>query len=232
MTKAQEKAAQVLANKLEAFSRKARTLLGHVRVQDSELLAAFEAGQTADAFAATVASREPVGAAVHAVKAEAMDHAEKNVRERIAKALEELAAADWDVNACAPYPARTLPRYEMDKAKARYYFFHALITADRARPSSYRPGQPYHVIADETRIQRLVNETRAAAAAQYDGFICKMVGKIGPCESAALSGSHVWGDSFLTVTKATGTERWKTQQIVNYSALGNAYYQWPSRKVK
>jgi hypothetical protein len=68
---------------------------------------------------------------------------------------------------------------------------------------------------------------------QYTAFIQKLEGKVGAHTAAALDGSHVWGFSILTVTKADGTvEKWKTEQIINVSVLGKVFNQWPSRKVK
>jgi hypothetical protein len=80
---------------------------------------------------------------------------------------------------------------------------------------------------------RFVTECRDEAAAQYEKFVSKLVRKIGDCETAALSGNHVWSNSLLKITKADGSvEHWKTQQITNRSVLGKYFPQWPSRKLK
>lgn len=230
MTKAAEKAAAVRANKLEAFGKKVRSLLGHVTLANATILEAFESGTTADAFAAEVAAREPVGNAVHARKEAAVNHAEKAVRARIEKTLNELEAAGWDRNAYAPYPRYNQYGPEADAAKAKHNWVHSLTSNGSG---SYRSGQPDIAQRDERGIERQVQFARETTALQYDAFICKMVKKVGPCLAAQLTGDHIWGHSFLTVMKPGGsTERWKTQQIVNYSVLGNAYYQWPSRIVK
>lgn len=242
-TKKELKAAEVLANRREAFEKKVRSLLGHVgfKLKRAEIEAAFAKAdqysysEVAEAFAAEVAAREPVGAAVHALKAEAVAHAEQHARERVERTLKELAEAGWDAQAYAPYPRRMAyndPRHEA--AVAKHNFVNAITKADESKGYQQygREGVPYLVERDEQGIERHINMAREGAAIQYDMFICKMVAKVGEADSAVLEGDHVWGHSFLTVEKPSGREIWKTQQIVNYTKYGKPYYQWPSRIVK
>ncbi len=86
---------------------------------------------------------------------------------------------------------------------------------------------------DQNGIDRFISNSEQDAALQYDAFICKMVAKVGDVTDATLQGDHVWSHSILTVTLPDGSQqRWKTQQIVNYSVYGTPYLQWPSRIVK
>lgn len=235
-TKAQERAAAIAQRKREAFMNKARGLLGHVsiRIMQSEADAAFDAGMTADTFAAQVASREPVGRAVHAQKVDSVNRAEKEAREFVARVMAEMEKAGWDLEAAAPYP-RGLNSWSSEfKAKRdRHNTFSRLTTADKSKGYQSYGRAPYFVVRDDKAVERFVQEARDMAAGQYDAFICKLVSKVGECKDATLEGSHVWGYSHLTVTLLDGsTQVWRTQQILNWSVLGNPYNQWPTRLLK
>lgn len=241
-TKAQLERERVENNQREAFAKKVRTLLGHVseRVPASDLNAAFDAieykaeyGPAAEAFAAAVASREPVGAAIHPSKAEAVRSAREQAEKVIERVRKELDEAGWDIEQVAPYPnSMRESRASYTTKKAKYTLFHSLV--ETAQASRYRrPGQPHIVEMSEKGINRFVQRAEEDAALQYDAFIVKMVAKVGAVRSARLEGSHVWGYSFLFVeTEAGEVQKWKTQQITNYSSLGTPYLQWPSRIVK
>lgn len=173
----------------------------------------------------------PVAVVVEPLRNAAMDKAEQFCREWVAKMLAELAAKNWDLNEVAPYPnSWGMGRIEYKAKTQRYYAFRR-ITQGTAKHSR-SPNSPEPCEANAEGIAKLVADTRENASLQYDAFICKMISKIGDCEAAELSGSHVWGYSFLRITKAEGVETWKTQQIVNFSKLGTVFNQWPSRKVK
>lgn len=237
MTKAEIKAAEVLANRKLAFAKKVRSLTGHAVPSANAILFAFEQGLTADAFAAQVAAQEPVGKAVWGAKSEAVAFAVEHAQKTIDHVADELAAHGWDINAAAPYPSRGQPHY--DRAKNKHQLFQSLTTSDPALCyQGGRPGEPRYVVlaVDNPRwgVEKFLNDTREATAAAYDAFICKLVAKVGAgVLCASLEGSHVWGYSILTVTKLDGTvERWKTQQITNYTQYGTPYLQWPTRKVK
>jgi hypothetical protein len=239
MTKKDQKAAEVLANKRTAFFKKVQSLTGHVfdRTKGVEIDRAFKAGRTADDFAAEIASREPVGAAIHAQKADAVRYAEEDAAATIERVRKLLAEHNNDVNACAPYPrGNSWNDSDYDRKMARYQLVSSLTTADPSKPyqGSYgRKGEAYFVVVGADQVERFLDNARRDAALQYDAFICKMVAKVGECAKAELTGSHIWAHSFLKVTKADGsTETWKTQQIVNQTKYGSPYYQWPSRKMK
>lgn len=245
-TKKEIKAAEVLANRRAAFERKVRSLLGHVgfKLKRSEIDAEFAKAdqysysEVAEAFAARVASREPVGHVIHKQKAEAVAHAEEGARKYAEKVLRELAEAGGDQNAYAPYPRSRgwsmTPAEEA--ARDKHNFVGRITKADESKGyQSYStdPGKPYYRVPDERAVEKFIDEARVSAAMQYDMFICKMVAKVGEVDTAAIEGSHVWAESYLTVEKPDGSSQiWKTQQIVNYTKYGKPYYQWPSRIVK
>lgn len=248
MNKAQIKAAEVLANQRAAFEKKVRSLLGHVaagvgdRLKKAELDAVFDAlqykgeyGPAADKLAAEIASREPVGKAVHAQKAAAMEHAEQGARAYVERVEAKLREHDMDFEAAYPSPPPGMrswdARYQMIQQERSNV--HRLVDPDQSKGYQSYGRAPYFVVMDPKGIERFVEQSVQEAALQYDAFICKMVAKIGPAKSAELSGSHVWGHSFLDVVKPDGSvERWKTQQIVNYSKYQRPFYQWPSRLMK
>jgi hypothetical protein len=235
VTQKEIKAAEVLANRQLAFAKKVRTLTGHVasRIPAVELARAFNSGKTADVFAAEIAAREPVGKALHSQKAEAVKAAAADAAVTVGYVQKKLEDAGWDRNAVVSYPSH----YEHDhKAKrAEYHLFCGLSKADPALGyQSYTSKGRYIVVMNEEAIARFIQQAEEAAAIQYDAFICKMVSKVGPdVADAAIKGDHVWSYSILTVTLKDGTEqRWKTQQITNYSVHGTRFPQWPSRIVK
>jgi hypothetical protein len=82
-------------------------------------------------------------------------------------------------------------------------------------------------------VERFITRAKEDAAAQYDSYVQKLIGKIGEVTAASLDGDHVWGFSYLTVTLPNGKkEVWKTQMIVNISKLGKLFNQFPTRKMK
>lgn len=190
----------------------------------------FTAKMTEDLY------KTAIGAAVHPLRAVAMDSAEERARKTIARVAEELTAAGGDSNAAAPYPWGYLKmsQRDADRARAKVTLFSRLTKADPAKPSRHGMHDPHWVVMDEAKFQDFVNEARDVAAAQYDAFVAKLVNKVGQHEAAVLEGNHVWGESFLTVTFAGDKpkETWKTQQIWNVSKLGKDFPQWPSRKLK
>jgi hypothetical protein len=233
MTKAEENRLRIREDKANAFARKVRTLLGHVSVDNSTLRAAFDAGKEAEPYAAEVAAKEPVGAALHDKKADAVKSAGEDARVYVGKVREDLIKHGWDLNAAAPYPYRE-HGYQADAKKLKHNNYSRLTTSDPAKGYQSRRmnNDPHFVIMDDASIERFVEQAERAAAMYYDAFICKMVAKVGVCDEAKCEGNHVWSHSILTVTKGSTVERWKTQQIINVSKLGLHFPQWPSRLMK
>lgn len=237
-TKAQAEAARVLENRRAAFAKRVSNLLGHVarRMDRKALAAAFEAipnkaeyGAAADAFAASVAAQEPVGLALHPYKAEAVRSAREDAEKTIGSVRKDLETKGWDIQVAAPYPSSRDGDYRVKLARYQLY---ASVT-ERQNPHGYGREAERLVKMSETGCQRFIDHSEQDAAFEYDMFICKMVSKVGEVTGAEISGDHVWSHSILTVTLPDGaTQRWKTQQIVNYSVYGRPYLQWPSRKLK
>lgn len=173
--------------------------------------------------------KHPVAMAIEPLREEAIERAEADAKKKVEFVRKELAAAGNDINAVAPYPAHNLRRSEYWIALSRYLLFRSLCTW---RTASGRSGEPQPADVDPEKVETFVKESKENAAHQYDAFVVKLCRKIGDCESASISGSHVWGWSILTVEKTGGREVWKTQQIVNVSKLGTLFNQWPSRKLK
>lgn len=168
----------------------------------------------------------PVYLAVIPFRTLAMDRAEELNREQAMAMYAELEANGWDQNKVAPYPRSggdyfiQLGRYELCTSITKWV------------KSVRNPNEPCIVEKDDIRLVKYIEECRYAAALQYDTFTIKLVDKIGECTAATISGNHVWTESFLTVTKNTGTEVWKTKMILNWSKYGKPFHQWPSRKIK
>lgn len=171
----------------------------------------------------------PVEAAVAPLKEQAMARAEQEAVKTVLRVWQQLADAGWDMNKAAPYPrASRMDRVEYKKKVGRYHLFCSLVET----VSSRSMADPHIVKSSPKKEAVFVKNAIEMAAAQYDMFVAKLVGKIGKCDAASLNGSHVWGYSLLTVTKGETVECWKTQQIVNQSALGTVFNQWPTRKLK
>jgi hypothetical protein len=240
MTKAQIEAERVLENRRIAFTKRVHNLLGHVGRRTSQKLIdvrfyalsdaeRVEYGPKADALAAELASAEPVGRALHPAKARAVQSAREKAVAKVAQLRKDLEAAGWDIRVAAPVPTNVWA-HDYKAARARRSVYESVT---KSVDSSYSRSGPRIVEMDQNGIDRFISNTEQDAALQYDMFICKMVSKVGDVKDAQIEGDHVWSHSILTVTLQDGTvQRWKTQQIVNYSVYGTPYLQWPSRVVK
>jgi len=245
LTKAQAEKIRIEANKRAAFAKRVSGLLGHAsgRVGAAALRIAFnnavvanqDLGPAADALAALIASNEPVGRALHPLKAEAVAYAREDAQKVIDRVYKELKEAGFDINVAAPRPNSLRDGTSTYKQKnAKRGLFSALTErADKDVGYRYDRSAPEIVKLSDDGCSRFIENSAADAALQYDAFICKLVSKVGEVTGAKIIGDHVWGWSILTVTKADGSEqKWKTQQIRNYSVYGTPYLQWPTRIIK
>lgn len=171
----------------------------------------------------------PIEIAVAPLKAAAVGHAEVIAHQRIAHVVEKLEAAGWDMEVAAPHPHGLMSRAQYKTAAARRALYSRLVTRTA---TSHRHGTPDIVVYSPEGAARFVESVRADAALEFDAYIAKLVSKVGEVISAEICGRHLWQGSILTVVKATGTERWKTTQIVNVSVLGKLFNQWPTRQLK
>lgn len=176
--------------------------------------------------------KTPVRLAVEPLLSAAEDAAATSATNIITKVMTDLESHGWDIRKAAPWPSEVGLKFgtpEYNSAKSKNTLYHSLV---QLMTPTYMPGEPEIVKPDEDRQRRFVAEARRDAAYQYEKFILKLEGKIGGHSAAVLEGNHIWGHSILTVTTPEGTERWKTQMIVNVSKLGKLFNQFPSRKVK
>ena len=174
----------------------------------------------------------PIETAVAPLKVDAAKRAIREATEFVAKFSDKLDAVDGDVLALNPYP-KNASRSEYKQYEAFGNTINALTVPDPKRPYKGWVGSPYYKVIDQDRVARFIETSKEIAELQYDAFVGKLCAKIGEVSSASLRGNHVWAYSILDVVKADGSvESWKTQQIVNCSALGTLFNQWPTRKVK
>ncbi len=181
----------------------------------------------------------PIIVAVRPLREDAVSAAEAAFREVVVGALAKLAAADCDFNAVAPTPVYHGSSWGADRAaykaaQARRAFLWSLVETDASRAHMrFDTGRPLYVVGSTQKIERAFAQVREDAAAAFDAFAAKLVGKVGDdCTAATLHcRGDVWTSSTLVVTKADGSvERWNTQRIINCSVLGKLFHQWPTRK--
>lgn len=185
--------------------------------------------RTKTALAEFINTGHPVAVAIEPLREDAINRAEEEAKKIVKRVREELKENGNDLNKVAPYPESNVPRYLYWVQLSKYRLFSSLC---EWRNGSYRPGEPCLADVDSNFVAKFVKASKESAAVQYDAFVVKLCQKVGSCESATITGNHVWSHSFLVVEKTTGKEVWKTQQIVNVSKLGKLFNQWPSRKVK
>jgi len=170
----------------------------------------------------------PVAKVVEPLKADAIAHAEQEANKTIQRVAKIIEDAGYDYNTANPYPKSwNVGRREYAVAKARYKLISSLVELKQ------KGINEWDAKISPAKADRFIELAKEEAAAAYDLYIAKLTKKIGACETAEISGSHIWGSSIIKVTFADKAgEKWKTQQIVNTSVLGKLFYQWPTRKVK
>jgi hypothetical protein len=174
--------------------------------------------------------------AVAPLKIRAMDAAEARAHELVARITVKLAEAGGDIDKLAPRPSSFhMGRSEYKKAQSWCNLAARVTERDKPKMDAQecKPHPTYFVIMSTAKCEQLVKEFRDLAAASYEAFVQKMMGKIGKVTSASLDGDSTWTYSNLTVvTEAGETQVWRTQMIVNCSVLGTLFNQWPTRRVK
>jgi hypothetical protein len=169
----------------------------------------------------------PIAEAIAPLKTEACDRAAESYRRALTAFAEALVGTD--LNVTAPYPrAWTMSTADY---KAAYKRRRLAQEVCNVRQGDHRNTGAVVESIRLRAIDRMTEATREATAASFDAYVAKLEAKIGECDSATVVG-RLWECSLLTVAKGGAVETWKTQQILNHSVLGNAYCQWPSRKVK
>jgi len=176
----------------------------------------------------TTVNTNLIAEAVAHLKTETVDRVRAITLGRLTEMAEGLVGRNLRTE--APLPRSTMSRAEYISAKDRYAL---------ARRITHYSRSGAHVGADEivtgvdkAAIEALAQEAADDAALSFDAYVAKLTSKVGDVDSARVCGARLWQGSTLTVTKGDTVERWHTQQIINFSALGRAFNQWPTRKLK
>jgi hypothetical protein len=169
--------------------------------------------------------------AVLPLKQRAIEKAEADTREYLAKAVSKLEKAGFDLNALAPYGDRKADdERTFDKKNARRAFYNSFTKGER---KGFGAAITYTVEAD--RIEKLVEDAKKDAAHQFEAYVAKLNHKINDevLEAVLETRSGLWFESTLTVTtRNKGVQKWFTQIIVNFSKYDRAFNQFPTRLVK
>ncbi len=180
----------------------------------------------------------PVAIAVEPLRVDAIKVAEEEGYEYIKGIEAHLEKFGWDIDLAAPrgdYRREPIPLYKVKEARRKQIEF---LTVDKEKNRPYYSKDPRIVEICVDRVVRFIEIEKEMAAAQYEGFVYKLVSKIADHTSASLdpeAAQHgaVWGRSILTITKPDGSiQRWKTQRIFNRSVYGKIFMQWPTRLMK
>lgn len=174
-----------------------------------------------------------VAAAVKPLKDAAVAHAKAQAVAYVERVATMFAGKN--LNDVAPSPnSRTMGRDEYRKAAAKRAAIVDVLAVRYAAKVGFRSeNTPAILERDADREAKFVAAEAVAAGLSFDAYVAKLEGKVGEgVTGATVAGLYLWQGSVLTVQKGKTSERWHTQQIVNYSVLGNAYNQWPTRKMK
>lgn len=159
-----------------------------------------------------------IRAAIEPLRADAIDRAERAVLRWVERTIEEINAAGGDIDKVAPRP-----HGRMDRSEYR---------AAQDRRAAVRGLFPMSDLMGIMMADRLVQKARQDAGASFDAYAEKLASKVGEIRAASICGASLWHGSTLTVETEAGAQRWHTQQIVNVSALGLPFNQWPTRRLK
>jgi hypothetical protein len=183
-----------------------------------------------------IAEGHPVAVSVETLREAAIARAAEFSQKKIDSVKKQLEEGNWDREVVAPYP--DILRNSREDDYRRKHAFYNLVrrlteSTNTSGYRSFRDKNDFCVMSDKG-CEKFIQDNKEMAAIQYDAFVIKLIGKVGPVVKAeCASHAGVWGRSTLTVTQKDGkVQNWLTQQIINYSVLGTAYNQWPTRKVK
>ena len=177
-----------------------------------------------------------ISAAVAPFEVFAMDRAEEFIRIRIEDTLRKIEEDGGNINARFQFPSaqqfRTREAYK--KQEGKYRFARRITKIDTTNEDYAAWGKSSHYIRNEEGINSLIEEVREMARQSFKAYVEKLAYKIGEgISEASVDSRNVWTDSNLTIKRTDGaTEVWNTKIITNYSSLGLAFNQFPTRKMK
>lgn len=161
-------------------------------------------------------------AALEAHRSEFVKKAGERAKEFIDDKLVVLANNDWDLY-------KLVPRRTYDRTKNALANFYMSITDEPIGHSL-----DTNIRRKSTKkMNEYIDSAKKMAEADYDGFIAKMVEKVGaPVVKASLTG-NIWTNATLTVTTDVGEEQvWTTKMIINFSKYQKPFNQFPSKRKK
>ena len=174
-----------------------------------------------------------IAQAVAPLKAQAIEAAAQYAVAYVERLMVRLEEAGWDLEIAAPTPRTNIGKAAYIQAKNKRNTMLSFTKEAGDRLICRRMGEPNIRVRNGEAITRFIEQTKQAAAAEFDAFVAKLNTKIGAHDDAILiEGANVWAHSILKVTKGQEIQKWKTQQILNISKLGNVFNQWPTRLVK
>lgn len=177
----------------------------------------------------------PVAKAVEPLKKDAIDHAEQDTIEFIARLTKMLEEAGNDLNVVAPYPPTNRGREVYRTMAAKRQVFEEITHARTEKTYGYHDTRKGVHLVDifPEGVKKFIEDAKESAAFQYEAFVFKLVKKIGKTKSAKIEALGVWSFSELTVELESGEiQKWRTRRIFNRSIYGKIFNQYPSRKVK
>lgn len=150
---------------------------------------------------------------------------------RVELAMEDLAAAGFDLNVAAPMPNGMMGRAQYRQAQALRVFLSSITERVSESPCRAR-FDPVIVRRSEAGVAHYLAAVADAAGAEFDAYVAKLSAKVGATVSASLDDAPLWNGSRLSVVLPDGTAQvWKTSMILNVSVLGKLFNQWPTRLV-
>jgi len=178
----------------------------------------------------SIPATEILTTATMGYRQEVLERATHYASDYVARVTRNLELHGNDLNAVAPLPTSEMDRAEYAEKKNARRNIKLLVDRVAARR---RKGAPCIVSVNPAKAERYIAQSRAAAIASVEAFIARLAGKVGDIVQAVSDGAPVWHGSVLTVVKPDGTiERWRTEMIVNVSALGKLFNQWLTRRIK
>lgn len=149
-------------------------------------------------------------------------------RRQLEQMIERVKAAGMDLSQVAPYPKSTMSRREYKVAQSAYNYYRRYFTpVDGTR----RWNGPEIVVLNNDAVERTIEHATREANTCFDGYVLKLLSKIGKNVKTATLVGPLWEGSMLTVECQDGEKQvWTTKVIINCSCLGTLFNQWPTRR--